>query len=117
MMPDRANIFVFVERGLLNASAAGREKDELARGFSRHGNKCGQGFIVGETQQVGDRASLGGAATLGQLVSLELVDLTGAGEKHQAVVGRDALEMLDEILFSGGRTDLAAAAAFLRAIK
>src|SRR5208282_6301054 len=111
------DIFVFVERGLFNAAAAGREKGELARGLARRRNKGGQSFVAGEAQQVGDRASLGGAAALGQFVGFELVNLAGAGEEHQAVVRRDALEMFDEVLFGGGRANLAAAAALLRAIK
>src|SRR5580704_694196 len=113
----RPNIFVLVERGLLYAAAASREKDKLARGFARHRNESRQRFVVGETQQVCDRASLGGAPALGQFVGLELVNLAGAGEEQQAVVGRDALEMLDEVLFGGGRADLSAATALLRAVE
>src|ERR1019366_1495259 len=46
-----------------------------------------------------------------------LVNLARAGEEHQAVMRRDALKMFDEIFFGGGRADLAAAAALLRAIE
>ena len=75
------------------------------------------GFRHCEAQQVCDRAAFGGAAAFGQFVGLELVDFARAGEEHQAVVGGDALEMFDEILFGGSRADLAAAAALLRAIE
>src|SRR5208282_886015 len=44
-------------------------------------------------------------------------ELAGAGEEHQAIVRRDALEMLDEIFLGGGRANLAATAALLRAVE
>ena len=81
------------------------------------GDEGGQRLLVVEIEQVRDRAALGGAPAFGQLIGLELIDLAGAGEKQQPVVSRDRDQLLDEIFLAGGRADLAAAAAPLRAIE
>ncbi len=81
------------------------------------GMNADKSFVVGETQQVGDRASARGASALGQFVRLFFVNFAGAGEEHQPVMRADRHQVLDEVLFAGGRADFAATAAPLRAIE
>src|SRR5208282_3451154 len=106
-----------VELVLLYDSAARGEEDELALGLLRPGNESGQRFLVVEIEQVRDRAALGGPAAFGKLIGFELIDLAGAGEEQQPVVGRDRDQLLDEVFLAGGRANLATAAAPLRAIE
>jgi hypothetical protein len=73
-------------------------------------------------EQIRDRAALGGAAHVRNLVHALDVDAARVGEKHQVIVGRGCEEMLDEIVVLGlvalarGHADDAAPAAPLRAV-
>ena len=87
-----------------------------------HANGGRDFFLGAQLEKVGDRATFGGAAHLGNFVNLLDVSASRFGEEHQVIVRRRGEEMLDEIAFfllgrafARGHADDAFAAAALRA--
>src|SRR5215472_15738738 len=112
-----ANVFVLVEFGLLDHSAAGGEEQVFALQVLRQRQESRQRLALLQAQQIGDGTALGRASAFGQLIGLERVHLSGGGEEKQPVMRGNRHQVLDEVLFDSGGADLAPPAAPLGAIE
>ena len=73
-------------------------------------------LALAQRQDVDERAALGGARGLGQLVDLRAVDLAAVGEEQQVVVRGADEQVLDEVAVLHVHPGHAAAAALLLAV-
>src|SRR5690606_10183988 len=104
------------ERCLLHGSRRGRHEHELVllELVDRQHGIDALAFL--ERQQVHDRLAARAAACLRQLIHLEPIELSGAREAEQRVVGIGHEQFVDEVLVLDARRRFAAPAAPLRLI-
>ena len=107
---------VGAELGLLDHALAGGEDEVLALAEVARGLHGPDELALAQRQHVHERAALGRARRLGQLVDLLPVDLAAVGEEEQEVVRRADEEVLDVVLVLHVHAGDADAAALLLAV-
>ena len=83
--------------GLLDGAVARGEHEVLGLGEVARGDHRLDPLALAQRQHVDERAALGRALRLGQLVDLRAVDLAAVGEEQQVVVRGAHEQVLDEV--------------------
>ena len=111
-----ADVLQVAQDDALDNAAAGDKDHVLVVGKFPDGEH-GRDLLAGlDLQEVYDVLPLCGAAGLGDLVSLELVDLAVVGEEQDIVMGGGREDIAHKVLLAGGHGVDAAAAAALGAV-